>query len=150
MTLYALIDNEQQFHIRKGDYKPELGPEGTDLVTLHPGTRMAAFVNDCGFSLPDRCPRNTLGALVAIRLGAVFRPLAGPVVFTGWNSAGCGSEIRDLTPSDIQTLTGLHRDFTAALAGTYTGAAWWADTVRRDADALRAAAAPTLTVLGGI
>ncbi|MER6809934.1 hypothetical protein ABT299_11695 [Spirillospora sp. NPDC000708] len=148
MTVYALIDNEQKLRIRRGEWRPELGPEGADHVPLHPGTGMAGFVNDCGFSLPDRCPRNLIGALMAIRLGAVFRPLTGPLVFTGWNPAGCGSEVRDLGDNHIETLTELHRDLTAVLDGTYGGARWWAASVRELAADLRASATPTAIVLG--
>lgn len=147
MTVYALID-DKQLHIRNGNYRHELGPEGPDRVPLHPGIRMTAFVNDCGFRLPDRYSRNILGALITIRLGAVFQPLAGPVVFTGWNPAGCGSEIRDLTPEDVETLTDLHRDYVAALDGTYSRAPWWADAVRSQAAALEVADTPTITVVG--
>lgn len=146
---YALIDNDHELHILDGDdYKARLGPEGADRVPLHPGSRMSAFVNECGFRLPGRYPRNNLAALVANDLGGVFQPLAGPVVFTGWNPAGCGSEVRDLTAENIETLTALHDDYVAALDGTYLLAPEWAADVRSRAAALRAAPAPTITVLG--
>ncbi|MFI0406642.1 hypothetical protein [Actinomadura sp. 3N508] len=149
MTDFALVDDDQQLHVRDGAWKPELGPEGFDRVPLHPGAGITAFVNDCGFRLPDRYPRNILGALIAIRLGAHIRPLAGPVVFTGWNPAGCGSEIRPLNPADIQSLTAIHADFTAALNGTHHNQAW-AGKVLAAADQLRSMPTPTITLIGGL
>ncbi|WP_242890754.1 hypothetical protein [Actinomadura litoris] len=150
MTKFVLIDNEHQLHKCEGDWEHELGPEGPAQVVLHPGVRMTGFVNDCGFSLPDRYPRNLVGALMVINLGAVFRPLAGPLVITGWNTAGCGSEIRDLSGDDIETLAELHHDLTAVLdgtfKGTFSGATWWRDLVLRKAAELRAASTPSLVV----
>ncbi|MFD0852378.1 hypothetical protein ACFQ07_09095, partial [Actinomadura adrarensis] len=83
MSSYALITVDGALEFRKGnDWRDQLGPEGRARVrTDEP---LAGFVNDCGLLFPEKYPRNVVGSLVLVALGAPIQPYAGPVVITGW------------------------------------------------------------------
>lgn len=152
---YALIDNDGELHVKDGgwlDIRAEVGPEGPVSVRIAPILTPAMFrgwVNDVGLFFPDRYPRNIVGSLVLMMLGAAEQPYAGPVVITGWDPPP-GAEMVDLTDDQVQGIRGVHQDVRAALAGDTEETF---DAIREVADWVRTTPAPTLTIstlpLGG-
>lgn len=145
---YALIDNDGELHIKNADWstiRTEVGPEGPAQVRIAPILTPAQFrgwVNDCGHLFPDRYPRNIVGSLVLMMLGAAEQPYAGPVVLTGWDPPP-GIEMCDLTDHQIQGLRGVYQDVRAALAGE-SGEGF--DAIREVAEWVRTCPTPTMTI----
>lgn len=151
---YLVIDTDGVLHER--DEHPtaavverEVGPEGWDTVPLRQHPNLYGWVNDCGHLSPQRYPRNVVGSCVLACFGGSQQPYAGPVVVTGWDPQSAGPEIRPLAPDLARAVRNVHRDVSAALAGQDPAhlPPGWAETVRRFAEHVRTAPAPTITVL---
>lgn len=150
---YALIDNDGQLHMRTGGWESELGPEGFDRVGLHPSLPMAGWVNGSGLTMPQTYPRNPIGSAVLACLGAALRPYAGPVVITGFHHcAACEPDATDLHLWSMDYLPRLHCDIVRALDGKAPVkeaekiGPEWGEFVRRYAQLVRTADAPTMRV----
>ncbi|MEV4093838.1 hypothetical protein [Streptosporangium saharense] len=145
---YALITTDGDLHIKDAAWptiRAEVGPEGPARVHISPIVTPELFcgwVNDCGLSLPDRYPRNLVGSLMLMALGAAEQPYAGPVVLTGWDPPP-GIEMCDLVDHQVQGLLGIYRDIHAALAGQ-TGQV--ADDIRAAIEWIRTCPVPALTI----
>ena len=93
-----------------------VGEPGMAIVRLHPALAMCGFVNDSGHV--NGLPRNVLGSLMLVALGAGMSPYAGPVVITGWEDThGQSSEIRDLTAAQVAQLEMVHAAVVPTMAG---------------------------------
>lgn len=140
MTSYVLIRPNGELSFKDGDHRAEIGPEGANQVWLHPARRAAGWVNDCGLLLPERYPRNVIGSILLICLGATPQPYAGPVAVTGWHPR---REVCDLPGEAREYLPELVRDIALVLDGEPPASPWvtgeWAAAVADAADAIRTA-----------
>ncbi|WP_433233884.1 hypothetical protein [Actinomadura nitritigenes] len=114
MTSYALITTDGGLSVRSGDWRAEIGPEGSNQVRLHPARRASGWVNDVGLLFPECYPRNVVGTIALICMGAAPQPYAGPVVITGWDRA---TEVGDLPADARNYLPLLVRDISLVLEG---------------------------------
>jgi hypothetical protein len=152
---YALIDNDGELHIKDGEYRAEVGPEGPAAVNIPPMTWapvpwFRGWVNDCGLvpGFEETYPRNLIGGLVLISMGAGAQPYAGPVVITGWDLRGHGDgpETRDLGDDQIAMIREIHADARRAMAGE---AGESLDSARAVAEWMRSAPAPGINIISG-
>lgn len=157
---FALIGTDGTLGIRDGQWAPELGPEGSARVPLHPSFPLTGWVNAIGLLWPEKYPRNVTGAVLLCVLGAPHQPYAGQVVITGW-SHGC--DIHEPTDCDLDDqaagdlIPALHRDIGLVLAGEKPLEAGcpaeWGDAVRMIAEIARDGAVPPvqlITMSGGL
>ncbi|MFK0172671.1 hypothetical protein ACIQU5_28130 [Streptomyces sp. NPDC090306] len=133
------------------DWDAAVGPEGHVRVRLNSAFNMAAYVNDCGFSVPDRYPRNIPGTCLLQSLGAAAQPYAGTIAVVGWDAeAGRRgySEIAPLAPHIADNVEAIHGDVLRVLAGDEPRelSASWGEQMREIAEDARTAPAPGLTV----
>ncbi|MFJ2477055.1 hypothetical protein ACIOWI_29470 [Streptomyces sp. NPDC087659] len=136
------------------DWDETIGPEGRDRVRLHPSVAVSGWVNDVGLLYPERFPRNVVGSLLLVNLGASVMPYAGPVVFTGWNAGNTAlglTEIEPLFPARADAIDNIHAEVRRALAGDPPRemSPSWAEQMREVADHVRTAPTPGLTVIRG-
>ncbi|MFG3439881.1 hypothetical protein ACGF0J_21760 [Nonomuraea sp. NPDC047897] len=144
---YALIDNDDELHIKDGDWRAELGPEGPAQVRLPSFGAIpvwSGWVNDDGHRLG--LPRNLVGGLVLTGLGASVWPYAGPIAITGWDLHGLPTEVCDLDDDQITTIRDCHTDARAAMAGA-PGLRF--RRAREVAEKMRTAPTPSLTIMSG-
>lgn len=157
---YAVITAEGDLHLRNEPGHPhDLINRAVggwfDIVSLQRGSTFGAFVNDCGHLDPDNNPRNVMGSLILVGLGAAALPYAGSVVITGWDpTPSDASEIRDLTDEAEASLATVHLDLRRCmgLASGEPHAAmveWWAVDGAGYAEHVRTAPAPTPVLLHG-
>lgn len=92
-------------------------------------------------------PRNVVGSILLMALGAAQMPYAGPVVISGWHPV---REIDPLAVAGEQVVRAVHARVRAALAGAVDDDGF-ADAVRETARELHAAPTPAMRVvpLGG-
>lgn len=116
---------------KDGDHRPDIGPEGSNQVRLDPQFGASGWVNDVGLLFPERFPRNVVGSVALICMGATPQPYAGPVVVTGWHPhlevCGLSKEVRrslSITvrdtalalDGDVEATRGLDAEWCAAVA----------------------------------
>ncbi|MEV8635191.1 hypothetical protein AB0395_26390 [Streptosporangium sp. NPDC051023] len=150
---YALITTDGELHVKDANWpgiRAEVGPEGPAGVALPPVMPIAApwfrgWVNDVGHTRPEVYPRNVIGSLVLIGLGAATWPYAGPVVITGWdpNPYTDGPETRGLDDVQAEVIDAIHQDAADALAGK-AGEVF--EIARTVAEWVRTCPTPALTV----
>lgn len=136
-----------------------VGPEGWARVPLPNRWRMAAFVNDCGLLSPETYPRNIIGSCLACSFGAKPYPLAGTVVFTGWDPSATERdeiEARPLTTQQEEYLSRCHGDIRRALGldpdpldPARHPLARWNAKVREFAEFVKTTQTPGWTILTG-
>lgn len=151
MTTHALITPEGELSFADGEWRPKVGREGPSRVRLMPEVAMSGWVNDCGLAMPERYPRNTIGALVLICLGANVQPFAGTVVITGWHACGnCPPRELPLGDGERDYLPHLVDDLTRALDGRPVSAEMqstsWPESIRAIAEMVRTAPVPAVHV----
>ena len=154
---YVVVTPDGDIHLRDepGDaltlINRAVGEPGFDIVRLSREVLAGAFVNDCGHL--NGLPRNVMGSLILVGLGATALPYAGPVVITGWDpTPGDTSEVRDLTDEQVTALADVHVDLRRCmgLAGgepTPATARWWAVDGAGYAEFVRTAPAPQPVLL---
>lgn len=164
---YLVCDTDGALHDRTAaDYRralDDVGPEGSDRISLPfaqmmfgPGqVHIAAFVNDCGHLMPEKYGRNVVASclLASIGAGTAFW-YAGPVVFTGWDAATGGVEVRGLTDEQVESIAGMHADVRRLLGidpGPLSPLAdqRWQDAIRAYAEFVRSGPVPSAVVLTG-
>jgi hypothetical protein len=130
----------------------EVGEPGFDIAAVAAG--FAVFVNDSGHV--TGLPRNVIGTCLAATIARRHMPpLAGPVVFTGWDySGGIESEIRPLDVQRAAFLEAAGNDLRILLgyaAGTVSPGAsdGWQQAMRTVAAETISAPTPTIEVLAG-
>ncbi|MBM0275133.1 DUF3846 domain-containing protein [Micromonospora tarensis] len=96
---------------------------------------------------PKGLPRNVVGSILLMALGAAQMPYAGPVVISGWHTS---REIVGLAVDREQVVRAVHARVAAAMAGAVDDDGF-ADAVRETAAELGAAPTPAMRVvpLGG-
>lgn len=114
MTSYALITPDGELSLKDGDHRPDIGPEGSNQVRLHPDYGATGWVNDVGLLYPEWFPRNVVGSIALICMGAHPQPYAGPIVITGWHPR---LEVCGLSEIVRRYLPDLVRDIALALDG---------------------------------
>lgn len=114
MTSYALITPGGELSFASGDWRAPIGPEGANRVRLDADYGAAGWVNDVGLLFPERYPRNVVGSIALVCMGATAQPYAGPVVITGWHPV---DEVVGLSELFRRYLPGLVRDIQLAVAG---------------------------------
>lgn len=131
---FALIDTDGTLTFRSEPANREtvnaVMPGGWwDMVRLHLFPELFGFVDDAGHV--TGLPRNPVGAVVLAYLGAnaMGNPYAGPVVITGWREPSNDSEIRDLTPEQVEFLRERHAQLSDVLAG---GERWFSPEQRAE------------------
>lgn len=114
MTSYALITPDGELSFKDGDHRPDIGPEGSNQVRIDSACGATAWVNDVGLLFPERFPRNVLGSIALICMGAAPQPYAGPIVITGWHPRW---EVCGLSEVFRRYLSDLARDIALVLDG---------------------------------
>jgi hypothetical protein len=149
---FVVIDTTEQgtwmLHDRDLDMRAELGEEGPARVRLRRDFAAAAWVNDMGHLRPETYPRNVFGSCVLATLGAAPVPYAGPVLITGWDPV---DEIVDVDAERMEHVIDTVR-LALAIDPDPTGVVHdspWAKRLRKHADKVRVAPAPTMRVIGG-
>ncbi|MET7949252.1 hypothetical protein [Micromonospora sp. NPDC005324] len=114
-----------------------------DMVHLPNG--LMGWVDGDGH--PKGLPRNVVGSILLMALGAAQMPYAGPVVISGWHPT---REITGLEVTREQVVRAVYARVCGALAGV-VDTDGFADAVRETARELQAAPTPALRVvpLGG-
>lgn len=147
---YLLIDNDGDLHVKDAawsEIRAEVGPEGPSGVTIPPhygwpDTWLRGWVNDVGLLKPETYPRNVVGSLVLTGCGAALHPYPGPVVITGFDQRT--RDVCDLDDELIRTVTEIHADARAAVAGE-PGPLY--DNAREIAEHVRTCPTPGIRIL---
>jgi hypothetical protein len=155
---YVVIDTGGGLSIRTGPVtidlvRKEVGVEGWAKVYLDRKCEMVGWVNDCGLLLPEKYPRNPVGACVMATFNAAQNPYAGPVVITGYayNESGYPEPLQ---PYQLVGLTDVREAVVRVLAGKepQPGDGWpswatpgWAHDIRRFAEHVRTGPTPGWT-----
>jgi hypothetical protein len=149
---HALIstDGDLTHHDTAVDWRTILGPEGRARVPLAERAAAAGWVNDVGLLYPARYPRNVVGSVVLVALGATIQPYAGPVLFTGWNPGNTALGLLELgdLPRPVEFLDVVHGDVLKALAGQTPRemSPSWGEQMREIAEHVRTAPTPGITI----
>ena len=114
---------------------------GNYRAMVHLSSALMGWVDDDGHL--KRLPRNEVGSVLLMALGAGQMPYAGPVVITGWHP---DTEITELDATYEQVVRALHKRVCAALAGGRDDDGF-ADAVREAVEAIREAPRPEITVV---
>jgi hypothetical protein len=127
-------------------------PDSVTARLAAPGlayARVVAFVNDDG--LVNGMPRNVVGSVLLMILGAAMQPYAGPIVITGCDPLNPVSEMVSLNPDQAAGLRRLHSDLAHVVQTTpvYEDLQSWQAGARRLAWCVREAPPPTLRMLAG-
>lgn len=155
MSDYALITPEGELSFGDGEWRDQIGREGPSRVPLMPDVSMSGWVNDCGLVLPDRYPRNVIGGLTLIILGARPQPYAGPAVITGWHCSGpFGAYEHEIAGHYADYVKALVDDLARVLDGqppesefARDAGAGWPGAVRDAAEMIRTADAPPVQII---
>ena len=145
---YVVIADDGELHVKDGTYRQaraEVGPPGWDRIRLQPPDGdvcdWAGWINGDGHVLG--LPRNLVGGLILIGLGAPIQPYPGPVVITGWDPHGQPNEVAGLHDLQIEAIRQVHEAARQALDGDPEP---WAQDARNVAEAMRTAPTPTITI----
>jgi cytochrome b len=140
---YAVIDVDGVLTIHSDplahDTINKVMPSGWWEMVRVKDRNLMAFVDESG--VLTRQPRNPVGSVMLAVMGAATYAYAGPVVLAGWEEVLSfddeGTEIRDLSESQVDRMTELHKWLNQILAGDDLGMPHQAAEVRKHAEWVR-------------